>query len=203
MNWFERRTVALALAWATLGLPHGPVQAHPHGVMACSLAVHFENGQPALLAARLLMDEAHSAQALEGVRDPQTGQPEAARLQRMLFLLKTQMARAGWLLSAESGGTPADLEAAAEPRIVVTEQGRMGVDVALRLQTGAKEPALPPDAPWTFACRDPSLYWTTELAVDSGPGAATGCAKPRWSPVQKRLTGALAGSAQVQLQCEK
>lgn len=189
----------LTLAGALAGFP-SPALAHPHGVMACGLAVHFENGQPAVMAARLVMDAAHSAQALASVRDPLSGQLEVQLQQRLLFVLKTQMARANWLLAVEAGGNPADLEPASEPLLVVTDDGRVGVDVALRLQLERADAA---PAPWTFSCRDPTWYWTTELADPSVPVLVTGCATPRWSPVQKVLAGASAGSVQVQLACEK
>lgn len=201
MNQFGRRVLALAAASAAAcGLLTGPALAHPHGVMACGLAVHYENGQPAVLAARLVMDAAHSAQALASVRDPQTGQLDGRLQQRLLFMLKSQMARANWLLAVESGGVAADIEPASEPLLVVTDDGRVGVDVALRLQL-EKADAAP--APWTFSCRDPSWYWTTELVDPSVPVRVTGCTTPRWSPVQKILAGASAGSVQLQLACEK
>jgi ABC-type uncharacterized transport system substrate-binding protein len=191
-----RQLVGTALA-ALAGL-HGPALAHPHGVMACALSVHYENDRPVTLAARLVMDEAHSVQALTALRDPQSGQPETQRMQRMLFVLKTQMARANWLLGVESEGKPADFEAVGEPQLVLTDDGRVGVDVALRLQTDAAGSL---GASWRFTCRDPGLYWTTELANTPASLKASGCARPQWSPALKVATGALAGSVQVDLQC--
>jgi hypothetical protein len=79
-------------------------------------------------------------------------------------------------------------------------KSRDAAGVALRLQLDTADAA---PAPWTFSCRDPSWYWTTELVDPTAPVRVTGCAAPRWSPVHKVLAGATAGSVQVQLACEK
>ena len=190
------RLLTALLAHAAL-MPWGAALAHPHGTMHCSLAASFEAGRPALLSGRLLMDAAHSKEMQAMLRDPATGQLDAHRQQRFMFSLKMQLARSNWLLGAQSGGVVAQLSPAGEPVLVLAEDGRVGVDVVLRM-----EPAnMPPDATWQFICADPALYWVTEFAMPSVPLAVTGCAAPVQSAAVAVATGARAGSVQVEMRC--
>ncbi len=207
---FGRRQLIWAAATALMTLT-GAVQAHPHGVMSCGVDVHYENGHPVSLAARFMMDNAHSTDALASVRNPQTGQPDPARQQRLLFLLKTQMARANWLLGVQNNAQPAELEQAGDARLVLTDDGRVGVAVALRLVLDSSQTS---GGSLTVTCRDPTYYWVTELApetdavlagasqVSPASSRVSGCAKPCWTPLQKVATGPLAGSAQVEVRCD-
>jgi hypothetical protein len=208
-----RRLLAVLLAL----LPWGAALAHPHGTMQCSMAVGFESGRPALLSGRLLMDAAHSREMLAMLRDPATGQLDALRQQRFLFSLKMQLARSNWLLGAQARGIAAALSPAQEPVLVLTDDGRVGVDVSLRLE-------LPPDVPgnesadlakntdgygtttaananWQFFCADPTYYWVTEFAAPATPLTVTGCAAPVQSMAVAVATGPRAGSVHVEMRC--
>ena len=213
-------------------LPWGAAQAHPHGTMQCSLAVGFEAGRPVTLSGRLLMDAAHSKEMQAMLRDPATGLPDGQRQQRFMFSLKMQLARSNWLLGAQADGEAAQLSPAREPVLVLADDGRVGVEVALRIDqaselasqtsaglltsvtatdaasaanTGA--PGLrvtpPAGATWQFFCADPTYYWVTEFAAPSAPLAVTGCAVPVQSVPVAVATGARAGSVQVEMRCAR
>ena len=214
MNWHPRFLALLLLA----PLPWGAALAHPHGTMQCSMAVGFEGGRPALLSGRLLMDAAHSKEMRAMLHDPATGQLDSQRQQRFLFSLKMQLARSNWLLGAQAGGVAVPLSPAQEPVLVLTEDGRVGVDVALRLEppTGgtADKPADLADnadshvnakanANWQFFCADPTYYWVTEFASPTAPLAVTGCAAPVQSMAVAVATGPRAGSVHVEMRCAR
>ena len=188
-------SLLLVLAAAVLGTP---ALAHPHGTMQCGLSVHYDDGQPQRVTGRLLMDAAHSGQALAQLRDEASGQLDPARQQRFLFALKMQMARFNWLLAAETDGQAAELVETAAPTLLLTPDGRLGLSVDLAVQP--KTPA-PPGAPWTFACHDPSWYWVSEFAQPEAPMAITGCARAVAATPLKVSTGPKAGSVQVEVRC--
>lgn len=213
-----RRSLAVLLAL----LPCGAALAHPHGTMQCSMAVGFEAGRPVTLTGRLLMDAAHSKEMQAMLRDPATGLLDAQRQQRFMFSLKMQLARSNWLLGAQANGVVAQLAPAQEPVLVLADDGRVGVEVALRIEPAggdvsatssdrsAEAPANAPsylsvnlaaDAPWQFFCADPTYYWVTEFAVPAAPLAVTGCAVPVPSAAVAVATGPRAGSVQVELRC--
>ena len=187
--------------------PCGAALAHPHGTMQCSIGVGFEAGRPALLSGRLLMDAAHSKEMQGMLRDPATGQVDAQRQQRFMFSLKMQLARSNWLLGAEVDGASAQLSPAQEPVLVLADDGRVGVDVALRIEPAAPDTATAsfasaaPNVTWQFFCADPALYWVTEFATPSAPLAVTGCAVPVQDVAVAVGTGARAGSVQVAMRC--
>ncbi len=192
------RRLALLLAL----LPWGPaVLAHPHGTMQCSLAVGFEGGRPALLSGRLLMDAAHSKDMQTLLRDPATGLVDAQRQQRFMFSLKMQLARSNWLLGAQLNSVVAQMSPALEPVLVLADDGRVGVDVALRIELATPDGIDGRDAPWQFFCADPTYYWVTEFATPSVPLAVTGCAAPLQLTASAVATGARAGSVQVEMRC--
>ena len=206
MNPLRLFTLLLAL------LPWGAALAHPHGTMQCSMAVGFEAGRPVLLSGRLLMDAAHSKEMQAMLRDPATGQLDAQRQQRFMFSLKMQLARSNWLLGAESNGVAAQLAPAQEPVLVLADDGRVGVDVALRIEPATSDAAVAtaatfasaaPNETWQFFCADPSFYWVTEFAKRSAPLAVTGCAAPVVSMAAAVATGARAGSVQVEMRCAR
>lgn len=205
-------------------LPGGAALAHPHGTMQCSMGVHFEAGRPVSMWGRLLMDAAHSREMQAMLRDPETGQPDAQRQQRFMFSLKMQLARSNWLLGAQAHGVAAQLTPAREPKLVLADDGRVGVDVALWIEPAAQAPAansadvptdvpadgkadgtvgLPADATWQFSCADPTRYWVTEFATPAAPLATTGCAAPAQSLAVAVATGARAGSVQVEMRCAR
>ncbi len=179
-------------------LPWVEALAHPHGTMRCSLTVGFEAGRPTLLSGRLLMDAAHSKDMQAMLRDPATGLLDGQRQQRFMFSLKMQLARSNWLLGAQSGDVVAQLSPAREPELVLTDDDRVGVDVALRIGPSTD---LPADAHWQFFCADPTFYWVTEFAIPPAPLAVTGCAAPVQSAAVAVATGARAGSVQVGMRC--
>jgi hypothetical protein len=156
------------------------------------------------------MDAAHSKEMQAMLRDPATGQVDAQRQQRFMFSLKMQLARSNWLLGAESNGVAAQLAPAQEPVLVLAEDGRVGVDVALRIEpaahhaaaaTAASFASAAPNVTWQFFCADPTLYWVTEFATPSAPLAVTGCAAPVQDVAVAVGTGARAGSVQVAMRC--
>lgn len=175
----------------------GAVQAHPHGTMQCSMAVGFEAGRPVILSGRLLMDAAHSKEMQAMLRDPATGQLDAQRQQRFMFSLKMQLARSNWLLGAQTQGMAAPLSLAQEPVLVLADDGRVGVEVALRVEPLTSTP----DASWQFFCADSTLYWVTEFAAPLAPLSVTGCAAPVQSTAVSVATGARAGSVLVEMRC--
>jgi ABC-type uncharacterized transport system substrate-binding protein len=196
--------LALALVAAALGFGLAdPALGHPHGTMQCALRVAYENGQPAGLQARLTLDAPHSAEMTAMLRDPATGQLDAARQQRLLFSLKAQLARHNWLLQAQRGEQVADLTQRDEPRLLFAPDGRLAVELALnvgavenkRAQDGASEGG------WQFSCADPSLYWVAEFEPTQAPVTVAGCANARVSASSKMLTGASAGSARAEVRC--
>jgi hypothetical protein len=213
------------LLWVLLALmPWGAALAHPHGTMQCSLRVAFEAGRPTLLSGRLLMDAAHSKEMQAMLRDPATGLVDAQRQQRFMFSLKIQLARSNWLLGAQAGGVETQLSAAREPVLVLAEDGRVGVDVALRIEPAAAVAADKPldmaisaraqtsvnaqiqpntntNGPWQFFCADPTFYWVTEFAAPAAPLAIDGCAAPVHSPAMSVTTGPRAGSVLVEMRC--
>ena len=224
MNRYPRLPTLLLLLLLAL-LPWGAALAHPHGTMQCSLRVGFEAGRPALLSGRLLMDAAHSKEMQAMLRDPVSGQVDALRQQRFLFSLKMQLARSNWLLGAQAGGVVAQLSPAQEPVLVLADDGRVGVDVALRIEpisttadTTADTPAdtaadtvavtsanrattADSNANWQFFCADPTYYWVTEFATPAAPLAVSGCASPVQSMAVAVATGPRAGSVEVGLRC--
>lgn len=206
MNRYPRPLTLLLLAL----LPWGTALAHPHGTMQCSLSVSFEAGRPALLSGRLLMDAAHSKEMQAMLREPASGLVDALRQQRFMFSLKMQLARSNWLLGAQSGDLVAQLSPAGEPVLVLADDGRVGVDVALRIEPAnapANAPAnSPPDAAhatWQFFCADPTYYWVTEFAMPSAPLAVSGCAAPVQSTPVAVATGPRAGSVLVEMRCAR
>ena len=217
-----RRSLAVLFTLLLALLPWGAALAHPHGTMQCSLAVGFEAGRPTTLSGRLLMDAAHSKEMQAMLRDPATGQLDAQRQQRFMFSLKMQLARSNWLLGAQADGEAAQLSPAREPVLVLADDGRVGVEVALRIEPAidlrpeaspgisADAPANPPanlrvnlsgDATWQFFCADPTFYWVTEFAKPSAPLAVSGCAVPVQAMAVAVATGARAGSVQVEMRC--
>ena len=176
----------------------GKVFAHPHGVMQCGLSVHFQDGRPHTVAGRLLMDQTHSSQALALIRDPANGQLDAARQQRFLFVLKLQMARINWLLSAAAQGEALNLVESSEPTLFFASDGRLGVNVNLQVD---HQGATAPDVVWKFSCQDPSWYWVSEFIEPVSPVTVTGCAHPTLAPAVKVATGPMAGSVHVDVQC--
>ena len=227
MNRYPRLLTLLLLLLALL--PWGAALAHPHGTMQCSLRVGFEAGRPALLSGRLLMDAAHSKEMQAMLRDPASGQVDALRQQRFMFSLKMQLARSNWLLGAQAGGVVAQLSPAQEPVLVLADDGRVGVDVALRIEpiistadtaadtatsaatnTPADTTAVTSvdrattadaNANWQFFCADPTYYWVTEFATPAAPLAVSGCASPVQSIAVAVATGPRAGSVEVGLRC--
>ena len=215
-------TIHRSLALLLVLLPWGAAHAHPHGTMQCSMAVGYEAGRPVTLSGRLLMDAAHSKEMQAMLRDPATGLLDAQRQQRFMFSLKMQLARSNWLLGAKANGVVAPLSPAQEPVLVLADDGRVGVDVALRIEPDVGDqsetspdrsagPAasgptplrvsLPPDATWQFFCADPTYYWVTEFAAPSAPLAVTGCAVPVQSAAVAVATGPRAGSVHVEMRC--
>ena len=176
----------------------GAVSAHPHGTMQCGLAVHFQEGRPHTVQGRLLTDQQHSSQAQALMRDPASGLVDTGRQQRLLFTLRLQMARFSWFLSAAAEGQALDLAEASEPTLLVSDDGRVGVNVELRVEPGA---AVLPGTAWKFSCQDPSWYWVSEFVQHESPLTVTGCAQPATSPVVKVTTGPLAGSVHVDVRC--
>ena len=172
--------------------------AHPHGTMQCGLSVHFQDGRPHTVAARLLMDQPHSSQALSVLRDPASGQIDAGREQRFLFALKLQMARLGWLVGASADGQAVNLVQASEPTLWLANDGRVGVNVDLQMEPPA---TAPPVGAWKFSCQDPTWYWVSEFMQPESPVTVTGCAQPSVSPAVKVATGPLAGGVHVNVQC--
>ena len=185
------------LAFTALALS-GKVFAHPHGVMQCGLSVHFQDGRPHTVAGRLLMDQTHSSQALALIRDPANGQLDAARQQRFLFVLKLQMARINWLLSAAAQEETHNLMESSEPTLFFATDGRLGVNVNLQVE---HQSATALDKVWKFSCQDPSWYWVSEFIEPVSPVTVTGCAHPTLAPAVKVATGPLAGSVHVDVQC--
>ncbi len=202
MNQYPRLLALFLLAL----LPWGAALAHPHGTMQCSLSVSFEAGRPALLSGRLLMDAAHSKEMQAMLRDPASGLVDAPRQQRFMFSLKMQLARSNWLLGAQSGDLLAQLSPAGEPVLVLADDGRVGVDVALRIEPANAPPDAPPDAAhatWQFFCADPTYYWVTEFAKPSAPLAVNGCPLPVQSMPVAVATGPRAGSVLVEMRCAR
>ena len=188
---------SISLAVAALAVSSA-VFAHPHGTMRCGLLVHFQDGRLHTVAARLLMDQPHSSQALSVLRDPESSQIDAGREQRFLFALKLQMARLGWLLGASADGQEVSLVQASEPTLWLADDGRVGVDVKLQVEAPA---AAPSAGAWKFSCQDPTWYWVSEFMQPEAPVTATGCAQPSVSPAVKVATGPLAGGVHVNVQC--
>ncbi len=176
----------------------GAVLAHPHGTMQCGLSVHFQDRWPHTVAARLLMDQPHSSQALSVLRDPASGQIDAGREQRFLFALKLQMARLGWLVGASADGQAVNLVQVSEPTLWLANDGRVGVNVDLQVEPPA---TAPPVGAWKFSCQDPTWYWVSEFMQPESPVMVTGCAQPNVSPAVKVATGPLAGGVHVNVQC--
>ena len=197
---FRRIVSALAfplLAVAALAFSEA-VFAHPHGTMQCGLSVHFQDGRLHTVAARLLMDQPHSSQALSVLRDPASGQIDSEREQRFLFALKLQMARIGWLLGATADGQAVNLVQASEPTLWLANDGRVGVNVELQVEP---QVAAAPVGAWKFSCQDPTWYWLSEFMQPESPVVVTGCAQPSVSPAVKVATGPLAGGVHVNVQC--
>lgn len=176
----------------------GAVFAHPHGTMQCGLSVHFQDGRLHTVAARLLMDQPHSSQALSVLRDPVSEQIDSGREQRFLFALKLQMARLGWLLGASADGQTVNLVQASEPTLWLASDGRVGVNVELRVEPQAAAPSV---GAWKFSCQDPTWYWVSEFIQPESPVMVMGCAQPSVSPAVKVATGPLAGGIHVNVQC--
>ncbi len=118
--------------------------------------------------------------------------------QRFLFALKLQMARINWLLNAAAEGQALNLVETSEPTLFLANDGRLGVNVDLRVDHQA---ATTPDVVWKFSCQDPSWYWVSEFIQPESPVMVTGCAHPTLSPAVKVATGPLAGSVHVDVQC--
>jgi Protein of unknown function (DUF1007) len=213
LHSLAKLAVLTALALVAALLPTGAALAHPHGTMQCSLRVGFEGGRPALLSGRLLMDAAHSKEMQAMLRDPATGLVDPQRQQRFMFSLKMQLARSNWLLGAQAQGVVAALLPAGEPVLVLADDGRVGVDVALRIEPAeasadlaasahTKSPATAPtSADWQFFCADPTYYWVTEFATPAAPLVVSGCALPVQSMAVAVATGPRAGSVEVGLRC--
>ena len=144
------------------------------------------------------MDHPHSSQALSLLRDPARGQLDAGREQRFLFALKLQMARFGWLLGASAEGQAVNLVEASEPTVWLANDGRVGMNVELRVEPRA---AALPAVTWKFSCQDPTWYWLSEFIQPESPVMVTGCAHPSVSPAVKVATGPLAGGVHVDVQC--
>ena len=174
------------------------VFAHPHGAMQCGLSVHFQDGRLHTVAARLLMDQAHSSQALSAMSDPASGQIDAGREQRFLFALKLQMARLGWLLGATADGQEVNLVQASEPMLWLADDGRVGVIVKLQVEAPTAAPSV---GAWKFSCQDPTWYWVSDFIQPESPVMVTGCAQPSVSLAVKVATGPLAGGVHVNVQC--
>lgn len=195
----------LAMLCAALaGALPGHALAHPHGTMQCALSVAYENGQPTTLLARLTLDAPHSEQMLAMVRNTATGQLDAALQQRLLFGLKTQLARHDWLLRAQRQEQTAELTQRDEPKLVIAPDGRLAVDLALNIAV-AQAKSAPDDATgqvWHYSCADPSLYWVSEFEPVQTPVATSGCLRPQVSVSPRVLTGAAAGSARAEVRCE-
>jgi hypothetical protein len=191
-------SLARILLVITASVLSSKVFAHPHGAMQCGLSVHFQDGRPHTVAGRLLMDQTHSSQALEVMRDPATGQLDAGRQQRFLFVLKLQMARINWLFSAAAEGQALNLMESSEPTLFFAIDGRLGVNVNLQVD---HQGVTGPDVVWKFSCQDPSWYWVSEFIEPESPVTVTGCAHPTLAPAVKVATGPLAGSVHVDVQC--
>ncbi|WP_167772483.1 DUF1007 family protein [Ramlibacter henchirensis] len=167
---------------AALLLAAAAARAHPHGQLACHAEVQMDGGALQSLRGTLVMDPAHSAQAIALVRDPDTGSLDPERSGRLAFALKMQMARWNWLFSADADGRPQPLRAG-EPQLeVVGEQLQLTVELR-----ADGEPMVGRD--WSLRCADPTWYWTTGFAAvpvvrgcgEAGAAAQAGAAAARWS----------------------
>lgn len=157
----------------------GAAAAHPHGSVDCRADVRMDQGALQSLRGELLLDAEHSRQALALVRDGPEQAPDPARLQRLAFALKMQLARFQWLFALDADGAAVPL-AAAEPRLETAGE-RLLVSVDLRPATTA-----PGAAQWRLRCADPTWYWLAELQaplvqgcgsvqrLQAGPGGAAG-----------------------------
>lgn len=192
--------VSFGLAAVALALTCAPAWAHPHGGIDCRAAVRMAGAQVQAIDAELRLDAAHSAQALQLVRDPATDVVDPRRLSRLAFALKLQLGRLGWLFDLTAGGEPVALTAG-EPQVQVAgEEVRVRVALAL---TDGRSPAA---AHWTLRCGDPSFYWVTAF----GAMPAVGGPQPRPASAAVALEGccgsavagdAPAGTAAVRWQC--
>jgi ABC-type uncharacterized transport system substrate-binding protein len=139
--------------------------AHPHGELACRADVQMSGGALQSIRGVLVMDAAHSVQALALARDADSGRLDPDRSARLALALKMQMSRWSWLFSVEADGRPQALRAG-DPQLEVVGE-RLQLTVELRLDG---EPTIAGD--WLLRCADPSWYWITGFAV---PPAVRGC----------------------------
>ncbi len=190
------RYFKLAVMAGTLAASQWAV-AHPHGTVQCGFSLDYKDGQPHRLTGRLLFDEAHSAQALEVLRDPATHKLDDALQQRFLFGLKRQLGRWSWLLTAASDGDPAELNEASAPSLWWSPDGRLGVLVVMSIAPGTSLPG----AVWTYACQDPTRYWVSEFLPTASAISVAGCARVAVSPAGKVATGPLAGTVNFNVTC--
>ena len=183
-----------ALLWV------GAAVAHPHGTMQCSLAAHFDSARLQMLEARLVMDAAHSSQALDVLRDPATGQLDAGRQSRFVFMLRQQLARSNWLVGVEQGDLAVGLTESSVPVLEVTADDRIALTVRLGTEPAAGTES---SAPWRLSCRDPGWYWVSEFSRPDDPVRVSGCPRHAVLAPLKVATGPLAGSVQVSVDCRR
>lgn len=148
----------MRLAWVAAAAlaACGAAGAHPHGSIDCRADVRMDKGALQSLRGELLLDPEHSRQALALVRDGPEHAPDPARLQRLAFALKMQLARFQWLFALEADGAAVQL-AAAEPRLEIAGE-RLLVSVDLQPAHAA-----PVAAQWSLRCADPTWYWVADL----------------------------------------
>lgn len=162
----------IGLGLAGLGLAgfSSPVQAHPHGTIACSAQLSFEQDQLRSIRLRLEIDAGNSERILlNQIFDEQTGEPQGPRA----LMLKNLVARAfreqDWLLSLKQGPSQALVP------IALAEQSPMWVKrtpagrLALGLDLAPSTPIVSSHSPsasqeYLVTCQDPSWFWVASFS---------------------------------------
>jgi ABC-type uncharacterized transport system substrate-binding protein len=168
--------------------------AHPHGSIECQARVQMHRGVLAQLRGTLVLDEAHSREALATLETTPGLGPDPDLLRRFAFGLTRQFGRLNWLFSLEADGRPVPLQAA-EPDLAF-EGGRLRIGVVFEAAADT-----PPGREWKLGCADPAYYWVTsfgqplhlEVSTDGGTAGAVrieGCqAAPLTIPAVERRQG--------------
>lgn len=167
---------------AALLLAAAAARAHPHGQLACHAMVQMDGGALQSVRGMLVMDPAHSAQAIALVRDPDTGRLDPERSGRLAFALKMQMGRWNWLFAIDADGRAQALRAGEPQLAVLGEQ----LQVTVELRPEGERVA---GGDWSLRCADPTWYWTTSFAAapvvrgcgDASAAPEAGAAVARWS----------------------
>jgi hypothetical protein len=166
-RWWPRLCLALcALGLAGVG---SSAWAHPHGTIACSAQLSFEQDKLRSIRLRLEIDTGNSERILTNqIIDEHTGEPQGPRA----LMLKNLVARAfreqDWLLSVKQGSgqalVPIALTEQSPLWVKRTPAGRLalGLDLAPSTPSVTASPASASQE-YVLACQDPSWFWVASF----------------------------------------